>query len=1162
MEKPDSTQIGAFVKRWTSSGAAERANYTLFLVQLCRDVLNVPEPEPSRDNDAENAYVFERAVTFHHADGSTSVGRIDLYKRGCFVLEAKQGSVQPADTEILDDSHLARVKTKKRKGTAVRGTRQWDHAMVRARSQAENYAKALPADEGWPPFLIVVDVGHTIELYADFSLTGKNYSHFPDRQSFRINLETLADPIVRALLAKIWFDPLALDPSRHAARVTQAIAEQLATLAKSLEKAGHAAKTVAAFLMRCLFTMFAEDVELLPKDSFKKKLRGMKAAPQKFQPMMRSLWATMNTGGFSPVLEEDLIRFNGGLFEDSDALPLDEEQLALLINAADSDWRDVEPAIFGTLLERALDPHERHKLGAHFTPRSYVERLVIPTVIEPLRDDWENVRAATVALANRGESEKAASEISLFHGRLCTTRVLDPACGSGNFLYVAMEHMKRLEGEILDVLASIDNGQNRLEVAGSTVDPHQFLGIEANPRAAAIAELVLWIGYLQWHFRMRGKVMPAQPVLRNFHNIECRDAVLAWDRSEPGLDDNGKPVTRWDEVSFKASTVTGEQIPDETCRVGVLRYVNAHPADWPPADFVVGNPPFIGARQIKSYQSPEYVDALRAAYPSVPETVDYVAYWWKVAATKTVERECRRFGFITTNSITQDYSRPLLDQFIAGESPRLKLVMAVADHPWDDVSDESAARDPNKAAVRVSMTVATLPEAYIGTAKLGRIVKSEDGTEAIQFADVPRINSSLNSDFSKSDLIALRANSSLCFQGVVPAGDGFKLEPSELQKIGIGDLTRRPSAVKRYIIGKDIVQVPQVRYIIDLYPLSLEAATNHFPALVQHLRHSVFHFRQQNKRKAYRDKWWIFAEPRPAMRRALDGLQRYIVTPYTAKHRPFVFVDGDTIPDAMAYAIASDDAYLLGVLSSKVHELWCARAGGTLEDRLRYNSKRTFFPFPLPNCDEAHRQRIRELGERLDRHRKERQSQCPKLTLTGLYNVLEKLHCEHELTLAERAIHQAGLVSMLKDIHDQLDSAVLDAYGWPYNLSDDEILSRLLALNAARADEEEAGVTRWLRPEYQKGMSLADSPIQGEMTGFHLAEVPVPINSEKIAWPSRLPDQVQSVRNALLKATRPLKANELAKTFEGRRVDRVLEVLQTLEALGQVRRVGSDRYAT
>jgi hypothetical protein len=285
--------------------------------------------------------------------------------------------------------------------------------------------------------------------------------------------------------------------------------------------------------------------------------------------MAEALLQTMNDGGFSPILRSHILKFNGGLFESTRALPLTHDQLALLIEAADSRWRDVEPAIFGTLLERALDPDERHALGAHYTPRAYVERLVIPTLVEPLRDDWRNALAVITQQVNAGDQSSAIETAQTFHRQLCSTRVLDPACGSGNFLYVALEHMKRLEGEVLETLRSLGETRQALEHTRLTVDPHQLLGIELNPRAAVIADLVLWIGYLQWHFRTRGDAQPPIPVIRNFHNIVEADALLTWKKRIPALDKDGQSIPQWIGVTKKQHTTTGKDIPDETATASV-----------------------------------------------------------------------------------------------------------------------------------------------------------------------------------------------------------------------------------------------------------------------------------------------------------------------------------------------------------------------------------------------------------------------------------------------------------------------------------------------------------------------------------------------------------------------------------------------------------------
>ncbi len=392
--------VSKFIAGWSASGGAERANFPSFAHGLC-DILGVPHPEPTKPDVSENAYVFERDVEFHNLDGSTSVGRIDLYKRGCFVLEAKQGT-EKTEADADDELKLtSQPKKKTKRGTAVRGTKGWDNA--KSLRPGRTVRASLPLDEGWPPFLIVVDVGHSIELFADFTRSGKTYLPFPDPGSFRIRLEQLAEPDQREKLRAVWTDPLSLDPSRRSARVTRELADRLAKLAKSLEASGHEAGQVSHFLMRCLFTMFAEDVELIPADSFTDLLTSLKGDTGNFPDMVRSLWESMDTGGFSPILRAKLRRFNGGLFEDCEALPLNDAQLELLIEAGKANWREVEPAIFGTLLERALDPVERHKLGAHYTPRAYVERLVMPTIVEPLREEWDSVRTAAITLAGSGE---------------------------------------------------------------------------------------------------------------------------------------------------------------------------------------------------------------------------------------------------------------------------------------------------------------------------------------------------------------------------------------------------------------------------------------------------------------------------------------------------------------------------------------------------------------------------------------------------------------------------------------------------------------------------------------------------------------------------------------------------------------------------------------
>jgi len=519
-------RVEAFIKRWTErGGGAERANYALFLVDLC-DLIGVPRPNPAGPETEQNDYVFERAVRFRHDDGSTSSGRIDLYKKGCFVLEAKQSKKREKGGEVYEQlafalgngSGGAAVLDRPRARTKAKATplSTWDALMRSARKQAENYARAL--DE-WPPFLMVVDVGHVIELYADFSRQGKNYAQFPDRKTFRIAMADMRSPDVRERLKSVWEDPLSLDPAKHAAEVTQEIAALLAKMTQTMERRAPSqepqlkaewAYKVSKFLMRCLFAMFAEDIGLLPSGAFLKLIEQHKGKAKRFHLAAADFFKTMDKGGYSPAIQEDIRKFNGGLFREAISVETTEDELMLLEKAARRDWHAVEPAIFGTLLEQALSERERSKLGAHYTPRAYVERLVVPTIIEPLREDWENVQSDAIGKLLDNDEKGAREAVKKFHDKLCDTRVLDPACGTGNFLYVSMELMKRLEGEVLDFLKELGEISEPLR----TVDPHQFLGLEFNPRAVPITELVLWIGYIQWWFRTQERKVIAEPILR------------------------------------------------------------------------------------------------------------------------------------------------------------------------------------------------------------------------------------------------------------------------------------------------------------------------------------------------------------------------------------------------------------------------------------------------------------------------------------------------------------------------------------------------------------------------------------------------------------------------------------------------------------------------
>ena len=1314
-----------FIARWRGVTASELATAQSFVIELCA-LLGV---EPPRH---EAHYQFERPITFTHSDGSTSAGRIDCYRRGHFVWESK--------------------KLKGGEAQAAAGNRRFDESLLKARQQAENYARALPAAEGRPPFVVVVDVGHVIELYAEFTRSGATYTPFPDPRSHRIRLEQLADPAIRARLKALWVDPLSLDPSRASARVTREVAAELAELAKSLEAAGHTPHHVAGFLTRCLFSMFAEDVGLLPKSgpeglgSFVHLLRQHREQPATLAQMLRIFWAGMDAGGFNAAIAANVLRFNGKLFKDAGlegyVLPLSTAQIDGLLRAARANWTEVEPAIFGTLLERALDPTERHALGAHYTPRAYVERLVLPTVVEPLRADWANAQAAGIVLAREaeeleanpperkagtthetfdprilakekkalGEYERkvrdkwadARAEIRRFHHQLCTTRVLDPACGSGNFLYVTLEHLKRLEGEVLNQLQVL-GVESEAFTEGETVTLEQFMGIELNPRAAALAELVLWIGWLQWHVRTRGLASMVEPVVHDYGNIENRDAVLAYDRAELATDESGQVITRWDGTTFRKHPVTGEGVPDEAAQVPQWRYVNPRPAEWPGADFIVGNPPFIGNKRMRDALGDGYAQALRSAWPDVPESADFVMYWWHHAACLVRAGAARQFGLITTNSLTMIFNRRVVQAaldgapMVAGTAhvgglilpnaqksapgtrrpgwPALSLRYAIPDHPWVDSA--------NGAAVRIAMTVGASEG---GDGRLLKVMDEREGDHGEIAVRLGEARGVLHADLKVGAAVAtakrLASNDLISNRGVIPHGAGFVVTPEEAKTLGLGSVLGLEQHIRPYRNGRDLTDRPRGVFVLDLHGLDEAQVRQQFPAVYQWLYERVKPERDQNPERYRRENWWLFARKNTELRAAIGGLRRYIATGQVAKHRVFQFLGGDILPDDKLIAIALDDASWLGVLSSQVHVEWALVTGGRLgvgNDPV-YSKSICFDKFPFPHDDTGLTpelaERIRSLAEQLDAHRKRVLGQEPSmpvratptvplavgqsgagvadfasaarmrphqppadtppatpatstplspvatpptpvangLTLTGLYNVLDKLRRGEPLSPKEKVLHEQGLVSVLRSLHDELDAAVLAAYGWsdlgPVPWGDEAaraawteaVLERLVALNARRAAEEAAGTIRWLRPDFQDparraereaaaaqaaqaspdellnqerpvaiprweqpdlGMKMAENSAPQALPAPEAAsdDTPGPSVAGATAaqpWPATLPEQVRAVAQLLAASPAPLPLSAIEAGFKGKGPWKkgLPRILDTLEALGRARREG------
>jgi hypothetical protein len=1179
-----------------ASGGSERANCQLFVIGLT-EALGLERPKMGGEANQYNDYGFERRVDFKHPDGSRTPGFIDCYRRGSFVLEAKQSALRIK--KKVDEAQLRLLPedaTHSKPGHAKRGTRGWDQVMVEARAQAEGYTRALPVDHGYPPFLLIVDIGHVIEVYADFSGLGKDYAHFPDRRSYRISMDDLRDETVQARLKSIWTDPHSLNPAKRSAEVTSDIAARLARIAKSLE-GRHDPKDVAEFLMRCLFTMFAEDVELIPERLFENLLKELKDKPEAFVPALSSLWEAMDKGGYEQRHFQTLKCFNGGLFKTRTALPLDADQIHELYVAAAQDWRDVEPAIFGTLLERALDSRERSKLGAHYTPRAYVERLVIPTIIEPLRADWEEVKAQVEDQRKAGEMDGALKTIKNFHHKLCTTRVLDPACGTGNFLYVALELMKKLEGEVLEALDAFGDQQSRFVMQGETVSPSQFYGLELNPRAVPVADLVLWIGYLKWQLKTTGLASITEPVLHAYGTIKHQDAVIAYDKQELLRDAQGRPMSRWDGVTKKLHPITGEEVPDPDAKLPLYSYTNPRTAPWPEVEFIVGNPPFIGGADMRQELGDGYAEACWKARPLVPGGADFVMHFWDEAArrlqrkaTKLQPNSLQRFGFITTNSITQIFSRRVIKRYMSDREP-LSIIFAIPNHPWLKALD--------KAAVRIAMTVV---EKGDRTGVLSEVA-SEIGlnTDAPQVSlnsEEGRVLSSLKIGADLSSARPLAASSNLAIRGIGLVGVGFVVTSTEAYKI-IRDDPECSSFVRPYFNGRDITQHSRDSWVLDLETFDEVSLQIKYPYIYQLVSDRVRPFRSQNNEEYRRTYWWKFGRQHAELRNGIFELDSYIATPMTAKHRFFVRVLAPALPDQGLVVVGTNRHDFLSILSSRQHVFWSLAAGGTLEDRPRYNQSATFDPFPFPACitdpsNPAPRQRLTDLGERLDAFRKERLAAHDFLTMTALYNVLERVReldnkCDvAPLSPAERDMYETGLIAILKEIHDDIDRATFEAYGWQdlgarligkpgatlpsvhksedQDRAEEELLTRLVALNLERQEEEKRGLVRWLRPDYQiakLGAKVAKPHGEEQLE----ADVGIISVEAKPKWPSDGLAQIRIVRDVLAKSAAPAAPDEIALAFDGRnsptRKDRVRQVLETLVATGAARTAdegGRSRY--
>ncbi len=969
------TSASAFAEKWRGNPRRERAASQEHFIDLCH-MLGVPTPN---DPPASPEYSFEAGAARTSTGGK---GAADVWKRGVFGWEYKG-----AHADL---------------GAAYR--------------QLLDYREALES----PPLLVVSDM-ERIEVRTNFTGT-PTVPH-------TVTLEDLAEGgerTARALrvLRAVMEDPEALRPEQTPDEVTKLAASRFAIIARSMQERGHEPLVVAHFLNPVLFCLFAEDVGLLPRDLMTDLIRSRASDPEAFVAGLAELFRLMSdAGGWFGT--QRIEWFNGGLFDDAAALAFTRDELTTVGEASGLDWSQVEPAILGTLFERGLDPAKRGQLGAHYTDREKIMMVVEPVVLTPLRREFAAMRERVEALlAGREPSpltrdgrrrerlpswERAAeAEWRAFLERLRAVRVLDPACGSGNFLYVTLRLLKDLEHE------AIRWGGERMRVTGEfpQLGPHNMLGIEINPYARELAGVSIWIGHIQWMLD-HGYGFPRDPVLQPLDNVELRDAIL--DR-----DAEGAPVS----------------------------------ATWPEAEFVVGNPPFLGTKLMRLSLGDEYVDDLFEAYPgSVARESDLACYWHELARRRIADGATRRAGLLATNSIRGGANRATLDR-VRGSGD---IFTAWSDEPWV----------VEGAAVRVS------------------IVAQDDGSEVERSLDgrsVETINSNLTSGLDLTRARVLAENAGVSFMGDTKGG-AFDITGDVAREMlrQPTNVNGRPNAdvVVPWVNGLDLTRRPRGMFIIDFGADAAEAAAAAYEAPFEYALQHVRPVRATNRRRAYRERWWLHVEPRPAMRVALAPLRRFIATPRVAKHRLFVWLQGPTLPDSQVIVIARDDDYTCGVLHSRAHELWSLRMGTWLGvgNDPRYTPTTTFetfpFPWPLNTPDEAltaeqrrHRDAIDAAARALDEPRR-RWLNPPELVreepdvLPSLPPRLIPANGDAEKQLRQRTLTNLYNTrpAWLSHLHRALDAAVFAAYGWPEagapeELDEEEMLERLLELNLARAGRQ------------------------------------------------------------------------------------------------------------
>ena len=987
---------GAFIAKWRAAELKERSAAQEHFIDLCR---LLGEPTPAEADPGGEHYCFERGAR----KDTGGEGWADVWKRHCFAWEYKG---RRANLDAAFD-------------------------------QLRQYALALEN----PPLLVVSDM-------ARFRLRTNWTNSVSETHEF--TLDDLADAAVRDKLKWAMSEPERLRPGESRQALTERAAAAFASMAQALRERGHAPRAVAHFVNRLVFCMFAEDVGLLPERMFTRMLEQARLRPEEFATMARALFGAMSAGGL--VGFEPVERFNGGLFDDDAALPLRRSEIETALAAVALDWSEIDPSILGTLFERGLDPGKRSQLGAHYTDRDKIMQIVEPVIVRPWLAGWARAKAEIAAALEQAEAARSRSartrgraraerRLRAFLEELRGFTVLDPACGSGNFLYLALHALKDVEHRV-----QLEAEAMGFQRAFPALGPANVRGIELNAYAAELARVSVWVGEIQW-MRRNGFRESRDPILKPLDTIECRDALLA-PGGGGGGGGGGKPEGR--------------------------------ESDWPAADVVIGNPPFLGGKLLNAHLGEDYVSRLFAVYEGrVPAEADLVCYWFVKAGEQMRAGRAKRVGLVSTNSIRGGANRRALQGAIR-ECP---IFEAWSDEPWV----------VEGAAVRVSMVCFARqgpegePEENArkqGSAPVQEGALRQKGVPGQESTPGPeRRLDGQPVDAIHADLTARRGGAGVDLTGVqrlyrnmgVAFMGDTKGGPFDVRGEQARDWLRAPAnpngrpnsdVLRPWMNGMDVTRRPADKWIVDFGWDMVREEAALYEAPYRHAREHVYPMRQRNRRESYRECWWRHVEPRQGMWRALAGLSRYIATPTVAKHRLFVWLDAGICPDHQLIVIARDDDTTFGIMHSRFHEAWSLRLGTSLEDRPRYTPTTTFETFPFPDglsplvpaagyAGDPRAAAIAEAARRLValRERWLNPPEWVEWVEEPAPGYPKRPAARDEA--AAKALKARTLTHLyntrpqwLADAHAALDAAVAEAYGWPEGIADEEALRKLLALNA------------------------------------------------------------------------------------------------------------------